>query len=74
MLQDDHLTSAPKSTKVSINTAVCIVICKQPIIFAPFKGDFPAYSSLKAISPGISLSAIEISFRPNSACDKSLTL
>ena len=47
---------------------------KSPLKGAPFKGDFPAYSSLKAISPGISLSAIEISFRPNSACDKSLTL
>ena len=39
-----------------------------------FKGDFPEYSSLKAINPGISLSAIETSLRPNSARDKSFTL
>ena len=49
-------------------------MCRQPIIFAPFKGDFPEYSSLNAINPGISLSAIEISFLPNSACDISFTL
>ena len=49
-------------------------MCRQPIIFAPFKGNFSEYSSLNAINPGISLSAIEISFLPNSAWDISLTL
>ena len=38
MLHDDHLTSAPKSMRVSINTAVCIVICMQPMILAPLSG------------------------------------
>ena len=49
-------------------------MCKHPIIFAPFNGDLPEYSSLNAINPGISLSAIEISFLPNSASDISFTL
>ena len=49
-------------------------MCKHPIILAPFKGLVPEYSSLRAISPGISLSAIEISFLPNSASDMSFTL
>ena len=41
---------------------------------SPLKGDLPLYSSLNAINPGISLSAIEISFLPNSAWDISFTL
>ena len=40
---------------------------KQPTIRAPFKGFLPLYSSLKAINPGISVSASDISFLPNSA-------
>ena len=39
-----------------------------------FSGDLPEYSSLSAINPGISLSAIEISLRPNSDWDISFTL
>ena len=74
ILHEDHLTSAPNSTKVSIKTAVCIVMCKQPTIRAPFKGFLPLYSSLRAINPGISVSASEISFLPNSAWDISFTL
>ena len=74
MLHEDHLTSAPKSTRVSIKTAVCIVICKQPNILAPFKGFLPLYSFLNAISPGISVSANEISFLPNSASEIFFTL
>ena len=67
MLHEDHLTSAPNSTRVSINTAVWIVICIHPRIFAPLRGYFPLYSFLNAIKPGISVSANEISFLPNSA-------
>ena len=74
ILHDDHLTSAPKFTRVSINTAVWIVIWRQPRIFAPFKGNFPLYSLLRAINPGISVSANEISFLPKSARDISFTL
>ena len=49
-------------------------MCRQPIILAPLSGFLLEYSSLKAIKPGISLSAIEISFLPKSACEISLTL
>ena len=52
---------------MTIQTAVCIVICKQPKILAPWRGFFPLYSLRSAINPGISLSAIEISFCPKSA-------
>ncbi len=38
MLQEDQVTSAPKATKVSIKTAVWIVMCKHPAILAPFNG------------------------------------
>ncbi len=57
ILQELQVTSAPKSTKVSINTAVCIVMCKHPAILAPANGFCPLYSSLKLIKPGISASA-----------------
>lgn len=52
---------------VSISTAVCIVMCKQPAIRAPFKTFRGPYFLRKAIKPGISFSAISISFRPHSA-------
>ena len=52
----------------------CLHMCKQPKILAPFKGNFPLYSFLNAISPGISVSAREISFLPNSASLISFTL
>ena len=67
MLQEDHLTLAPRCFKVSINTAVCIVMCKHPTIFAPFNGFEALYSSRNAIKPGISVSAREISLSPKSA-------
>ena len=74
ILHEDHLTVAPKSIKVSINTAVCIVIWRQPTIFAPFRGLDLLNSFLKVIKPGISVSAISISFRPHSARPISATL
>ena len=52
---------------MTIQTAVWIVICKQPKILAPLRGFFPLYSFLNAIRPGISVSAIEISFLPKPA-------
>ena len=74
MLQELHVTSAPKACKVSIKTAVWMVMCKHPAIRAPFSGfEFP-YSSRKLMSPGISASASSISFRPQAASDISLTL
>ena len=35
MLHDTQRTSAPRSTSVSIRTAVCTVMCSEPMIFAP---------------------------------------
>ena len=42
-------------------------MCKEPLIRAPFKGWLAAYSSLIAVKPGISVSAIAISCLPNLA-------
>ena len=74
ILQDDHETSAPRSIKVSIKTAVWIVMCKQPAIRAPAKGFEAPYSSRKAIKPGISASANLISFLPQAERLMSFTL
>jgi hypothetical protein len=67
MLQDDQRSSAPRWIRVSIRTAVWIVMCRQPAIRAPAKGCLAPYSSRKAIRPGISPSAMAISLRPQSA-------
>jgi len=73
-LQEDQRTEAPSAVNVSISTAVWIVMCRQPTIRAPASGlDWPN-SARSAISPGISSSAMEISLRPHSAREISLTL
>ena len=41
MLHDTQRTSAPSSTSVSISTAVCTVMCSEPMIFAPASGFCP---------------------------------
>ncbi|MNR37265.1 hypothetical protein D3C85_1552700 [compost metagenome] len=74
MLHDDQVTSAPSSTKVSIKTAVWMVMCKHPAMRAPFKGFDGPNSSRNDINPGISASASPISLRPHSASEMSLTL
>lgn len=67
------LTSAPNSVNVSINTAVWIVMCRQPAIRAPLNGfDWPNFLR-HAIKPGISFSAKMISLRPHSANEISAT-
>lgn len=73
-LQQNHtqrsnlkLTSAPSSVKVSIRTAVWIVMWRQPAILAPFRGFLGPYRFLISIKPGISFSARIISLRPQSA-------
>jgi hypothetical protein len=38
MLQDDHRTSAPSCTRVSMSTAVWMVMWRQPAIRAPASG------------------------------------
>lgn len=54
MLHAAHLTDAPNSTRVSIKTAVCALICVQPTIFAFFNG-LSSHARLRnAIMPGIS--------------------
>jgi adenosylhomocysteinase len=58
---------------VSINTAVWIVMCSDPVIRAPFSGLAAPNSSRSAIRPGISVSAISISLRPKSARPRSFT-
>ncbi len=51
-----------------------MVICKEPIILAPFNGFSVAYFSRTDIKPGISFSAISISFLPHSAWEISAIL
>ena len=74
MLQDDQRTVAPSACSVSISTAVCTVMCRQPAIRAPFSGFDVPYSWRVAIRPGISSSAMAISLRPQSARVMSFTL
>jgi hypothetical protein len=73
MLQLAQRTCAPRSTSVSISTAVWIVMCNEPAMRAPRSGWVGANSSRIAISPGISVSAIAISLRPQSASVRSAT-
>mmetsp|Transcript_12247 Transcript_12247/g.34072 ORF Transcript_12247/g.34072 Transcript_12247/m.34072 type:complete len:255 (-) Transcript_12247:71-835(-) len=74
MLQEHHLTFAPKAVKVSMSTAVWMVMCKLPEMFTPLKGCLAPNSFLHCISPGHSTSAISISNLPKSACAISFTL
>jgi hypothetical protein len=73
-LHEAQRTLAPRSPSVSISTAVCTVMCKEPVMRTPASGLPAAYFARIAINPGISLSAIEISFRPKSARFMSATL
>src|SRR6478735_4594195 len=74
MLQLAQRTLAPRSPSVSIKTAVCTVICNDPVTRTPASGLLGAYFSRIAIRPGISFSAMLISLRPHSARDMSRTL
>jgi hypothetical protein len=67
-------TSAPSAFSVSISTAVWIVMCSDPAMRAPFSGWLFANSSRIAIRPGISVSAILISLRPQAASARSATM
>src|SRR5512139_2518831 len=73
MLQLAQRTSAPRACSVSISTAVWIVMCSEPVMRAPRSGCPAANSSRIAIRPGISVSAMRISLRPQSASDRSAT-
>src|ERR1051325_2703031 len=74
MLHETQRTSAPRAFRVSISTAVWIVMCSEPAMRAPLSGCFGPYSSRVAIRPGISVSASESSLRPNSARPMSFTM
>jgi len=74
MLHEAQRTSAPSARRVSIRTAVWIVMCSEPAMRAPLSGCVLAYSLRIAISAGISDSAIAISLRPQSASFRSATL
>src|SRR3569832_544725 len=73
MLQEAQRTSATGAIKVSISTAVWMVMCREPATRAPFSGCLAAYSSRIAIRPGISVSAMRISLRPQSARNRTAT-
>ena len=70
MLQLAQRTRAPSAVSVSISTAVCTVMCSDPVMRAPARGWLAAYSERMAMRPGISCSARTISLRPNSAADE----
>src|SRR3954451_9363353 len=61
MLQEAQRTWAPSATRVSIRTAVCTVMCSDPVIRAPASGLLSPNSARSAIRPGISCSARRIS-------------
>src|SRR5438105_2964910 len=74
MLHDAQRTSAPNACRVSISTAGWIFSCSLPAMRGPRNAASGANSPRIAISPGISVSAIAISFRPQSASSRSATL
>jgi len=57
MLQEQHLTSAPRAVSVSMSTAVWMVMWSDCVIREPLKGCAGPNSDLQAINPGISTSA-----------------
>src|SRR2546421_10487222 len=59
------------SLHMTISTAVWIVMCSDPVMRAPLSGWAFANSSRMAIRPGISVSAMRISLRPQAASDAS---
>ncbi len=74
MLQLAHRTEAPRAVSVSMSTAVCTVMCREPMMRTPSRGREAAYFSRTAIRPGISCSAMSSSLRPKSARLMSRTL
>src|SRR6202789_1339386 len=74
ILQLAQRTLAPSSTRVSISTAVWMVMCREPVMRTPASGLSLAYLRRMDINPGISCSAMEISLRPQSARERSATL
>src|SRR6202034_503611 len=73
MLHDAQRACAPSAFKVSISTAVWMFWCRDRVMRAPRSAFCAANSCRMAMRPGISVSAILISLRPQSARPKSLT-
>jgi hypothetical protein len=71
MLHEAQRTSAPRACSVSISTAVWMVMCSEPVMRAPLSAWPLENSSRMAIRPGISVSAMRISLRPQAARDRS---
>ena len=67
MLHEAQRTSAPMSFRVSISTAVWMVMCSEPVTRTPFSGSSAWYLRRIDIRPGISCSAMSSSLRPQSA-------
>src|SRR5580698_7657821 len=74
MLQLTQRTSAPSATRVSMSTAVWIVMWSEPAMRDPVSGLLWPNSARMAMRPGISCSASVISARPKSASERSATL
>ena len=74
MLQEAQRTSAPSTVRVSMSTAVCTVMCRDPVMRAPRNGLLWPYWSRMAMRPGISCSARRIWSRPAAARERSATL
>jgi hypothetical protein len=74
ILHEAQRTFAPSAFRVSMRTAVWIVMCSDPATRAPLSGCCAAYSARIAIRAGISPSAMAISFLPHSARERSATL
>src|SRR5271156_4076499 len=74
MLQLAQRTLAPRSTRVSMSTAVWMVMCSEPVTRTPFSGLLGAEFFRDHIKPGISNYAMEISLLPHSARLISATL
>ena len=73
MLHEAQRTSAPSAFSVSISTPVWIVMCSEPAMRAPFSGCCALYSSRICTRPGISVSAMFSSLRPQPASAMSAT-
>ncbi len=74
ILQLAHRTDAPSAVKLSMRTAVSIVMCNEPVMRTPASGRADAYLRRMDIRPGISCSEMSMALRPYSARLKSLTL
>mmetsp|Transcript_10074 Transcript_10074/g.61237 ORF Transcript_10074/g.61237 Transcript_10074/m.61237 type:complete len:166 (-) Transcript_10074:28-525(-) len=59
MLHEHQRTLAPSAVRVSINTAVWMVMWRDPVMLQPLKGCAGPNSSRHAMSPGISTCVIK---------------